>query len=284
MARRAEDGLSYFPMNSDIIHNSKIKLVVAEFGPKAWAVLLPLYCKIYREKGYWLDWCDEDIKLLFAQYECQVEVAFANEVVVGCIRRGLFNKAVFDSFGILTSDRIQGNYLEGKKRNKKITLIEEFLIESDDVDISGDNVNIIPLSVGIIKKNVSIGTQNRRRIKEEIKGEGDSETEHPPELVEKFKKFEDWIKKNAPNVAKMKSPFTIEEFKKVQEKFNPNTVTSLLLKMHNYKPLLKKNISAYLTLDNWSRNQYNNEEVKNDEPAKANAKEEKGRRILDSVN
>src|SRR5690349_17117462 len=108
MARKSESGLSYFPLNSDIVHNPKVKLVVAEFGPKAWAVLLPLYCKIYREKGYWVDWLDEDGKLLFAQDECRLDVPFVDEVVAGCIRRGLFNKTVFDAFGVLTSDRIQG--------------------------------------------------------------------------------------------------------------------------------------------------------------------------------
>ena len=69
MARKPEAGLKYFPMNTDIVFNQKVKLVVAEFGPKAWAVLLPLYCKIYREKGYWIDWHDEDAKLLFAKDE-----------------------------------------------------------------------------------------------------------------------------------------------------------------------------------------------------------------------
>ena len=121
MARKAEVGIEYFPVNTDIIHNQKVKLVVAEFGSKTtWAVLLPLYCKIYREKGYWIDWLNEDAKLLFAQDECKLEKSVVDEVVKGCIKRSLFDKGVFDAFGVLTSDRIQENYFEATARRKSM--------------------------------------------------------------------------------------------------------------------------------------------------------------------
>lgn len=178
MARKAETGIEYFPMNTDIVHNPKVKLVVAEFGPKAWAVLVPLFCKIYREKGYWLDWMDDDSKLLFAQDETKCDLSFVNEVVSGCIRRGLFDKTVFDLFGILTADRIQGNYFEAKKRNKEVVFIDEFIIKSNEVDISGENVNIITLNVDILSKKVSIGTQKKNEskiIEEEGEGEGEGD-------------------------------------------------------------------------------------------------------------
>ena len=156
MAKRSEDGIEYFPMNADIIQNPKIKLVVAEFGPKTWAVLLPLYCKIYREKGYWIDWLDEDSKLLFAQDDCKLDKTFVNELVEGCLRRSLFNKRVFEMFGILTSDRIQDNYLTAKKRNKSVDFIDQFSVISDNDLISFHNVNIIDLNVNIITKKVNI--------------------------------------------------------------------------------------------------------------------------------
>lgn len=168
MARKSEAGIEYFPMNTNIIHNPKIKLVVAEFGPKAWAVLLPLFCKIYREKGYWVDWHDEDSKLLFAQDDCKIELSIIKEVVNGCIRRSLFDKGVFDMFGVLTSDRIQENYLQATKRRKSTDLIKEFLLlKIDYVNNLNENVNIINLNVSILTKKVNIGTQSK--VKEEEK-------------------------------------------------------------------------------------------------------------------
>jgi len=151
--------------------------VVAEFGSElTWAVLLPLYCKIYREKGYWVDWYDEDSKLLFSQDECKVKVSAMNELVAGCIRRSLFDKEVFDAFGVLTSDRIQENYLIAKARLKEVSFIEDFAVKNSKgvyVHTLFDNVYIIELNVNIICKNVDSGTQNenKKKKKSEIAGQ-----------------------------------------------------------------------------------------------------------------
>lgn len=241
-------------MNTDIVHNSKVKLVVAEFGPKAWAVLLPLYCKIYREKGYWLDWMDEDSKLLFAQDDCKCELSFVDEVVAACVRRGLFSKTVFDMYGVLTSDRIQGNYLEGKKRSKEVVFVEDFIVESDDVTIEGENVNIIPLNVDIITKNVDTGTENkrRRRIKGEGEGDAGGENVHTLDDLEKFKAFQEWIQKHTPRVAKMKEPISVDQYLKLRNKIPREVLSKVLTAMQNRGDLLKKYVSAYLTAINWA--------------------------------
>ncbi len=68
-----------------------------------------------------------------------------------------------------------------------------------------------------------------------------------------FKKFQDWIFKNAGNVAKMKEPFTNDQYFQLREQFKNEQVKELLTAMHNYKPLLTKNISAYLTFCNWHK-------------------------------
>ena len=70
----------------------------------------------------------------------------------------------------------------------------------------------------------------------------------------KFLLFSEWIKKWAPNVAKMKEPFTLEQYLKIKAKgYTPEEVQDLLRTMHNWKPLLAKNVSAYLTFENWKR-------------------------------
>jgi len=264
MAKRSEDGIEYFPMNTDIISNPKIKLVVAEFGSKTtWPVLLSLYCKIYRDKGYWIDWCDEDSKLLFAQDECKVELSVVNEVVNGCIRRSLFDKRVFDLFGVLTSDRIQENYLVAKRRNKSAKFISEFRLISDDVYKTFQNVNIIDLNVNILSKKGIILKQKKKEI---IEGEGEGDSgvppTHTPEQISLFKNFQAFILKDAPNVGKMKEPFTIDEYLKLKAKFNSEAIKDMLKTMHNYKPLLQKNVCAYLTFINWSKREYANDDLK----------------------
>lgn len=72
-----------------------------------------------------------------------------------------------------------------------------------------------------------------------------------PEQNEFFKNFEKFIKEKAPNVGKMKEPFTIDQYLKLKARFTTEDIKPLVLKMHNYKPLLSKNNSAYLTFLNW---------------------------------
>lgn len=259
MARKAEPGIAYFPMNTDIIGHNKVKLIISDFGAKAWAVLIPLWCKIYREKGYWIDWEDEDMRLLFAQDECKCDLSFVNEVVARCLKRGLFDQAVFDGFGVLTSDRIQENYLEAKKRQKKVEMIAEFLVLDESVYTLHDNVYIIELNVDIISKNVNTSTQSKskRRIKEKEEGDSAKADVYTTEDRERFKAFQEWVLRYAHNVSRLKEPFTISEYLKLKERFSQTQVQDLLIKMHNYKPLLTKNVSAYLTLINWSQREYN---------------------------
>lgn len=106
-----------------------------------------------------------------------------------------------------------------------------------------------PMDTKLIKSN-----------KEEEVVSGINAITHTDEQLVMYKAFTEWIKKNAVNVSKMKEPFTIEQYLQLRKKIpDRQKVQDLLLKMHNWTPLLKKNNSAYLTILNWSRNDYNNQ-------------------------
>ncbi|MDR1054920.1 MAG: hypothetical protein LBL90_03670 [Prevotellaceae bacterium] len=84
---------------------------------------------------------------------------------------------------------------------------------------------------------------------------------------EKFLNFKKWISENAPRVEQLKQPFTENEYTKIFEKWKRDEVLTVLAEMHNYKPLTKKNISAYLTADNWLKRRKNDEKT-NEQPKK----------------
>lgn len=91
-------------------------------------------------------------------------------------------------------------------------------------------------------------------IVEESKGEEQAQAPiHPQELIEKFKEFNEWILKNAPNVNKMKEPFTIKQYQKLMKDFpgQKKLISEILLQMHNKADLLKKYNSSNLTLRSW---------------------------------
>lgn len=71
---------------------------------------------------------------------------------------------------------------------------------------------------------------------------------------ESFVKFQNWILNNAPRVAQMDEPFTIEQYLSPRiRQHNADELKLLLEQMHNWKDLLKKNVSAYKTLLTWQR-------------------------------
>lgn len=70
-----------------------------------------------------------------------------------------------------------------------------------------------------------------------------------------FLKFQEWILENAPRVAKMKEPFTEIQYFAIKRDFDTTFICDLLMKMHNYEPLLIKNRNANLTFRNWAKRQ-----------------------------
>lgn len=132
MAREDKPGIKYFSQDSDHVLNDKIKLLFIEFdshGPWVWECLK---CEIYSKKGYYFDVNDPDKLMIFASDVCKKPVSLVKEIIGGCIRRELFDKRVFDTFAVLTSDRIQKNYLDGNREKRKkgygIQLIADYLL------------------------------------------------------------------------------------------------------------------------------------------------------------
>ncbi len=120
MAVKNRPGLTYFPLDVDFFNDIKIRHISHKFGPKGEALILRLFCEIYRN-GYSLPW-DEDTQVLFAQESgSHFTVALIGDVVKESLKRGLFNEAIFTQFGRLTSDAIIKRYLDvcaGAKRSR----------------------------------------------------------------------------------------------------------------------------------------------------------------------
>lgn len=239
MARKSKSGLSYFPFDVDFFNDDKIELVSSEFGIKGEIIAIRLLCLIYRE-GYYYKW-GKDESLLFAKRVGNgLTGALVEEVVNGLVKRSFFDKGVFDRFKILTSRGIQTRYLEAKERAKNVELLREYALIDENVTFKHQNVTLISL-------NVNNGTQKRR---EEKKGDesngGEPPAAHTKDEILGFKQVQEWIKEKSPRVASMKEPLTVDQYLKMRERFPKDLIAKLLLKMHNWGDL-KKRQSAYLT-------------------------------------
>jgi hypothetical protein len=107
------------------------------------------------------------------------------------------------------------------------------------------------------------GTAKERKgkeIKEKKRNITPTGDTHTPEQIERFEKFTEWVKENFPRVANMKKPFTIDQYLKLRETISREVLTKLLTAMENRADLHKKYVSAYLTIINWSKNEFNQPE------------------------
>lgn len=155
MPRPQKEGLDYFSL--DCRFSDRVKLIQAEFGLVGIGILIRLWQKIYGEKGYYTKW-DTDVALVFAD-ECRVGVSVVNEVVSACIRRGLFDKNMYDRHGILTSASIQSRFAAATSRRESQEVFEGYLLIPVRKNwVSVDNNSV---SVDNNSKNVDDNTQSK---------------------------------------------------------------------------------------------------------------------------
>lgn len=129
MARPLKQGLDYFPL--DTYWSDKVKFVRAEFGVAGIGILVSLWQKIYRDKGYYTIW-DDDVALLFAS-EINAGFSVVSEVVRCCLKRGIFDSETFARHGVLTSAGIQRRYLASTKRRETALKPEISLVKCAEI-------------------------------------------------------------------------------------------------------------------------------------------------------
>lgn len=159
-------GLDYFSV--ECVTDESIKLVTAEFGLQAFAIIIKLLQKIYGENGYYCVW-NEEVGLLFAQENGMVrsqkegagysQVSLLNEIVLCCTRRGVFSRLQYEKNGILTSEKIQENFLYAVKRRKNVIMKKAYLLVK--VTLLPENVSILDENVYILEENANILKQSK---------------------------------------------------------------------------------------------------------------------------
>lgn len=152
-----KSGLEYFPL--DVCLDEKFELIEAEFGLTGFAVVVKLLQRIYGQQGYYCEWTKE-VALLFGR-----QCGFApgdnavSEIVSAAVRRGIFDKRLYDRYRVLTSRGIQMRYLEAVSRRKSVEIKKQYLLV--DCVSNFKNVHISSEDVDISQKNADISEQSK---------------------------------------------------------------------------------------------------------------------------
>jgi len=151
---RSKSGLDYFSFDIDFFNDQKIEFVSAKYGELGELIAIKLLCKIYRE-GYYLKWGEDECLLFSKKAGEDISKELVKNVIDELLKRGFFNKNLYDKYSILTSKGIQKRFLEAAKRRKEIVFFKEYFL------LNGHDVYISPQNVNIITKNVDIREQSK---------------------------------------------------------------------------------------------------------------------------
>jgi hypothetical protein len=134
--------------------------------------------------GYYFDMRDPDELELFASEFCKKKLTTIQEVIAGCIRRGLFDKAVADLSGILTSDMMQDTFLiatsERRAKDSLFEMHQEWLLLDFSKEVPR-NIEILRGKTGILppKKGIIPPNNSQRRGEKKIEEEKRQEEKRP---------------------------------------------------------------------------------------------------------
>ena len=150
----AKSGIDYFPL--DVSLDKKFELIEAEFGLTGFGVVVHLLQEIYGKEGYYIEWTKE-VALLFAR-RCGLGGGVVSQIVEASVRRGMFDKEIYDKYRVLTSKGIQKRYFEAVSRRKSLEVDYNILLVDPtqickDVNISAKNVNISPENADISEQS-----------------------------------------------------------------------------------------------------------------------------------
>jgi len=111
-----KEGLTFYTVDVDMLKDIKVRKILKECGIGTIDVLVSMLGYIYGFKGYYIVF-DADLAFIIAD-----EIINSEEFVIRVINKSLevdfFNKLLFEKYKILTSKRIQNNYIRVVKSSR----------------------------------------------------------------------------------------------------------------------------------------------------------------------
>jgi len=162
MARPKKAGLEYFPLETNMFSDIKLRKLIRCQGGKAVTVYVCLLCIIY-EKGYYIKW-DEDLLFIISE-RTGYEEAYIQEALKSCLAVGLFNKAMWAD-GVLTSKGIQLRYSEATL-HRTSTIRDYSLVSAAEtpVNVAETPVNVAETPVNVAETPVNVAETPQRKEK-----------------------------------------------------------------------------------------------------------------------
>lgn len=121
--------LEFFRLDVNTADDSKIEFLEAEYGLIGFAIYIRLLQRVYKE-WFFIEYSTKTGKI-FAKKN-YIGFADFEKILETCLEEGLFSKSLFKKYGVLTSSRIQKNWLHGVAERSKIQIVPDFWLLSKE--------------------------------------------------------------------------------------------------------------------------------------------------------
>ena len=242
MARPIKTGTDYFPLDVEL--DIKMDFVESRYGNDGFSTIIKLWQKIYAENVYYCKW-DNDIAVLFAFKKANnIDIDKLDGIIKLALEKELFDKNIYEKYGVLTSAGIQKRYLLITERRKKVVINGDYLLI--DIPTNSINVDINFINVDINSKNVDINTQSKVK---ESKGKESKVNKIKEKNIEPAARKPIRHKYGAYNNVLLND----EELEKLKAEF-PNDWKERIEKVSEYCASTGKAYKNYLaTIRNWAK-------------------------------
>ena len=124
------------------------------------------------------------------------------------------------------------------------------LIDNEGVDDVLRRINVKEMDKAMLEALLK-HLEDANAIKDINKDVEEREEEKEEKQLTLFDRFNVWLRKELPSVARLEKQMTEDQYNRVVEKYGRERVDSKLKDMENYKPLTAKYKSVYDTLSKW---------------------------------
>lgn len=194
---RIKQGLDYFPLNTDFMHDRVVRRVMKREGDSAFTILIYTLSYIYSGEGYYVpvddDFCDEISDHLFSTDNDGVK-----RILRLFVEYGFFDSTLYERCHVLTSADIQRQFLFATKRRNRRHILPEYCLLPDETEqpASGSSPDTVAESGDTAYKTVENVTETpdaatkNTHIKRKEKERKEKKTSSLTLLVKEGKKEE----------------------------------------------------------------------------------------------
>lgn len=128
---RIKQGLDYFPLNTDFMHDRVVRRVMKREGDSAFTILLYTLSYLYSGEGYYIHVDDDFYDELSDQLFC-TDNDNVRQVLRLFVEYGFFDSSLYERYGILTSADIQRQFLFVTKRRSRRHISPDYCLLPDE--------------------------------------------------------------------------------------------------------------------------------------------------------